>query len=339
MIVADASVALTFALLAFLFWLGVVQPWHIFVVVFVASIGDATHASAMLASTSLMVPKSQLTRISGMNQSLVGIRNVVGPPLGALLVSIMPIQGILAIDVGAALIAILPLAVILIPQPKDSDGAEQQESMARTFVEGLEYLRHYKGLLYLFIYTAAIRVVAKPAWYFLPLLVTKHFGGEAIHLGTMSSVFGLGVITGGIILGAWGGFKKRIVTSWTGLILFGLSFTVLGFTPANAFWLAVVASALVGLTYSIYMGPIGAIIQSTVAPNRQGRMFAIYRSAQSAAMPIGLGIFGIFGDMMGIRMIFVVGGASILICSLMMAFTPSVMNIEGDEVKTSTRLT
>ena len=39
----------------------------------------------MQASTSLMVPKEHLTRVAGLNQTLKGALNIVGAPLGALL--------------------------------------------------------------------------------------------------------------------------------------------------------------------------------------------------------------------------------------------------------------
>jgi DHA3 family macrolide efflux protein-like MFS transporter len=79
MIMADMGVALFAALLALLFLFGVALPWHIYVILFVRAFGDSIHQSAMLASTTLMVPKKHLTRIGGMNQTMQGLRNIAGP--------------------------------------------------------------------------------------------------------------------------------------------------------------------------------------------------------------------------------------------------------------------
>ena len=62
--------------------------------------------------------REQLTRVNGLNQTLQGVNSLVAPPIGALLLSILPTQGILLIDVGTALLAILPLIFISIPQPQ-----------------------------------------------------------------------------------------------------------------------------------------------------------------------------------------------------------------------------
>src|SRR5215216_6313487 len=81
MIFADATIALFSLLLAYLFATGVVQIWHIYAVMAVRSLGGAFHFPAMAASTPLMVPKEQLTRINGLNQALQGVNGLVAPPV------------------------------------------------------------------------------------------------------------------------------------------------------------------------------------------------------------------------------------------------------------------
>ena len=85
MILADGSIALATVVLIYLFASGRVQIWHIYLILMVRSLGQAFQFPAMQASTSLMVPEKQLTRISGANQTLQGVTNIVAPPTGALL--------------------------------------------------------------------------------------------------------------------------------------------------------------------------------------------------------------------------------------------------------------
>lgn len=70
MIAADASVALTTALLIALFATGRVAVWHVYLAMFLRSLGGTFHYPAMAASTSLMVPHEHLARVAGMNQTL-----------------------------------------------------------------------------------------------------------------------------------------------------------------------------------------------------------------------------------------------------------------------------
>lgn len=57
MIFADAGIALATAVLAYLFWAGLVEPWQVYAVLFIRSAGGAFHWPAMQASTTMMVPE------------------------------------------------------------------------------------------------------------------------------------------------------------------------------------------------------------------------------------------------------------------------------------------
>jgi DHA3 family macrolide efflux protein-like MFS transporter len=57
MIIADAVIALATVALAVLYKQNVVQVWHIFALMFIRAVGGEFHWPAMLASTTLMVPK------------------------------------------------------------------------------------------------------------------------------------------------------------------------------------------------------------------------------------------------------------------------------------------
>src|SRR5512138_443967 len=135
MIIADSTIAAFSLLLAYLFATGVVQIWHIYAIMAVRSIGGAFHFPAMSASTPLMVPKEQLTRINGLNQALQGVNSLFAPPLGALLLNVLPTHGILLIDVGTALLAILPLLFSSIPQTRRHDDLKQQEVKPRLLMD------------------------------------------------------------------------------------------------------------------------------------------------------------------------------------------------------------
>ena len=127
MIFSDAGIAIATGVLAYLFWAGLVETWHVYAVLFIRSAGGAFHWPAMQASTTLMVPEKHLSRVAGMNQTLQGLVSIIAPPTGAVLIGWLPTQGVLMIDVVTAIIAILPLLFLPVPQPvrqvhPDSDG-------------------------------------------------------------------------------------------------------------------------------------------------------------------------------------------------------------------------
>jgi DHA3 family macrolide efflux protein-like MFS transporter len=328
MLIADSIVALATIVLAVLFALNVVKVWHIFAILFTRSLASTFHGNAMSASTSLMVPIEQLTRIQGLNQLLNGGLNVVAAPLGALLLGMLPMQGILAIDVFTALFAILPLAFIHVPQPERYAVDAEKTTVWTDFKAGLRYMFNWPGLLIIGLMTVGINFTIIPAFSLLPLMVKDYFGGSAIHLSWVESAMGAGMIIGGALLSLWGGFSRKILTSLFGLTGMGAGTLILALAPSSAIFLAVGGALLVGLMTPMTMGPFFAIIQSTVEPDKQARIFSLLSSVGTGIAPLGLMIAGPVADRVGIQAWFLLGGILCIFIAVTGLFIPAVMNME-----------
>jgi DHA3 family macrolide efflux protein-like MFS transporter len=331
MVGADAIIALTTAWAVWLAWNGALQPWHVYVIMFIRATGGAFHWPAMQASTSLMVPPQHLSRVAGMNQTLYGLMNIMAPPLGALLLSLLALPSVLVIDIATALMAIMPLLVITVPQPPakpaPADGAARPSVLA-DLRSGLRYVWAWPGLLMLMLLATVINFVLTPAFSLMPLLVVDHFQGGPWHLGGLESAFGVGVVLGGILLSAWGGFRRRIYTSLLGLIGMGLGVMLIGLTPAAAFGLAIAAMFLAGFTQPLVNGPVMAIMQAQVAPEMQGRVFTLLHAAGSAMTPLSLAVAGPVADAVGVSPWYVFGGLGCLLMAGVGLLLPPVRHIE-----------
>ena len=331
MIGADATIAVFSLLLAFLFATETVQIWHIYVVMAVRALGSAFHFPAMSASTPLMVPDEQLTRVNGLNQTLQGVNSLAAPPLGALLLSVLSTQGVLLIDVGTALLAIIPLFFIPIPQPPRYTDLqlETRPSLLQDIRAALTYIRSMPGFTAIIFMALFLNFLLVPTDSLLPLLVTKHFGKGAIDLGLLQSAMGVGIVAGGILISVWGGFKKKVVTSILGMIGLGLGVILIGLAPANFFLLAILGNVLLGLMIPMANGPLGALLQSVVRPDMQGRVMSLIGSGATAIAPLGLLIAGPFSDWLGIRIWFWAGGILCVLIAVTAFFRPVIMNMES----------
>jgi len=329
LMISDGLIALAIVVLAFLFAQGAVQIWHIYVLMAIRSLGGAFQWPAMQASTTLMVPEEHLSRISGINQSLQGLANIVAPPLGALLLELMPIQNILAVDVSTAILAIGPLFFMSIPQPHREE-AEGRPSVLADLREGFRFVWGWKGLMAIVGMALVINLLTSPAFSLLPLLVTHHFNGGAIELAWLQSANGVGMILGGILLGVWGGFKSRIKTAMFALGITGACLLVFGFTPGSAFFLAVGLIFVFGTMNSIANASFFALLQSTVPADIQGRVFTLMMSLTMSMTPVGLALAGPVADLMGIRIWYVVAGAVMTLMSIGAFFIPTIMRIEEE---------
>jgi DHA3 family macrolide efflux protein-like MFS transporter len=268
-----------------------------------------------------------------MDQTRDAMTRIAGAPLGALLVTLLPIQGILAIDVVTALLAIVPLLFVQVPQPPASaspgsvhDG--RRSSLIRETREGFRYLLRWRGLFIMLVSVSLIPFFHRPASSLRPLLISDHFGGGPVEWGWASATFGLGTVLGGLLMSIWGGFKRRFVTMAGGLLVFAGVNLVRGLAPANAFWLYLVATFMAGPATAMNSAALRAIMQSTVPPEMQGRVFSLRTSLFRGMAPFGLAVLGPLADLMGVRPIFVMDGAACLLVLLTWTLIPSVRAVE-----------
>ena len=332
MMVADGVGAVAAGVLAGLFALGWVQVWHVFLILFIRSCAGAFHWPAMQASTSLMVPRQHLARIQGLNQMLWGALGIIAAPLGALVMELIPLYSVVAIDVVTAAFAIAPLFFVQIPQPERSlstaQAAGEKLSVWADMKVGWRYITGWKGAMIILLMATMINLLVNPAFALLPLLVKNDFHGNAARLAALESAMGFGMMAGGLTLGVWGGFRRRILTTFAGLIGMGTGVLLIGITPASLFAMAVVAMFVAGFMNPITNGPVHAVLQATVAPDMQGRVFTLVGSIAALMSPIGLMVAGPLSDTIGVRTWFIVGGITTVVMGIACFFIPAAVHIE-----------
>jgi MFS transporter, DHA3 family, macrolide efflux protein len=193
---------------------------------------------------------------------------------------------------------------------------------------GFLYILKWKGLVSLILLAMIIKFALSPAFSLIPLLVNKHFLGDAIQYGLIESVSGIGVVIGGILLSVWGGFKKKIRTIWLGIIVIGLSFLWISALKTNQFFLLIPAMFMLGFMIPMVDGPFMAILQSKVAPDFQGRVFSMTGSLLWLTTPLGLGFAGPVSDRMGLQIWYLLAGILCVLTSFSIFFLPVLRNIE-----------
>jgi DHA3 family macrolide efflux protein-like MFS transporter len=326
MLGADGGMAAVTLFLVLLARADVLHLVPIYVALFLRSILETFHWSALQASIPLLVPERHLARIAGLNQALSGALNMIAPPTGALLLGLLPLQGVLLIDVLTAALAMLTLGFVRIPRPRGSGPARPLGW--EEIREGLEFVWRWSGALILMGMGALLNFLVNPAFALLPLLVTRHFRGGALELGALESAWGAGTISGGLLLGVWGGFRRRIHTTLAGLIGMGVAILSLGLLPPGAFPVALGAMFLGGLMNVLTNGPILAILQAMVPPALQGRVLMAINSIIGLISPLGLVLAGPVADALGVRVWFVAGGLACALAGGICLGIPAVVRIE-----------
>ena len=327
MIIADLIIAIAGAVLAFIALYMEIQIWMIMVVLFIRSVGTAFHSPALSAVTPLLVPEDQLTKCAGYSQSLQSISYIISPAAAAFLYSIWELNAIIAIDIFGAIVAIIALALIEIPK-LDVEKQELSLSFIKEMKDGFYILKENKGLFALLLIGTLYMLVYMPINALYPLISMEHFKGTPVHVSITEIAYASGMLIGGMLLGLFGSYKKRIILITASIFVMGASLTISGLLPPSGFVVFALCCAIMGLSVPFYSGVQTAFFQERIKPEYLGRVFSLTGSIMSLAMPIGLILSGLFADRIGVSNWFLISGILIIGIAITCPFISVIRSLD-----------
>lgn len=331
MITSDGIAALMIVILAFLFAQGSANAFHVYGIMAIRSAVGVFQWPALQASVSLMVPDEHLSRINGLYQSLSGLAQIAAPPLGAMLLLIMPIQTIVLIDIGTAALAIFPLMFIEIPHPDKEPSTQESSSILTDMMRGVRFLTRWRGGQFTLVAMMITNLILIPSMSLVPILALVHFNGGAFELAWLQSALGVGMLVGGIALSVWGGFKRRMDTVVVAVVAMGIAIFAVGMTPSGLFFLAVAGLFITGAMVPMASGSIMAILQTIVPKEIQGRVFSVVISLSPLMAPIGLAIAGPIAEAFGTSIWYLISGVVMMLIGLVGRLDSTIMEMEEAE--------
>lgn len=295
MMVSDLAAGLGTLLVLVLFSLGKLEFWHLYVAAVLNGIGNAFQWPAYSAAISTMVPKEQYGRANGMMSLIEAGPGVLAPFFAGALLPLVGLSGIMLIDVVTFIFAIGTLLVVHIPQPtRTQEGSEAQGSFWHEAVYGFKYIFTRPSLLGLQMIFFFGNLFSNLSFSLLAPMLLARTSQDSLVFGTVESVGAIGGVVGGIIISAWGGFKRRVHGVLLGWILSSISSTFLGFGQSLPIWVA--AMGITSLFIPLVNTSNQAIWQSKVAPDLQGRVFSARRLIAWFTNPISPIIAGTLAD-------------------------------------------
>jgi MFS transporter, DHA3 family, macrolide efflux protein len=295
MMVSDMAAGVaTLAILAFQYF-GILQFWHLYATSIVYGLGMAFQWPAYSAAISTMVSKEQYGRANGMMSLIEAGPGVVAPILAGALLPVIKLTGILFFDVATFLLAIGALMFVHIPQPpRTEEGQQGQGGIWKEAIYGFKYIFARPNLLGLQLVFFMGNLFSGIGFTVLAPMILARTDSNSLIFGSVQTAGAIGGIVGGVIMSAWGGFKRRVHGVLIGWIWSGLSMAILGLTGGLPIW--VVGMVLGALVIPLVNGSNQAIWQSKVAPDVQGRVFSARRLIAWFTNPISPIIAGTLAD-------------------------------------------
>lgn len=295
MMVSDLTAGLATVAILVLQALSLLQLWHLYVVAVIQGLGNAFQWPAYSAAISTMMPKEQYGRANGMMSLLEAGPGVFAPLLAGALLPFIKLTGILLIDVVTFILAIAILLVVFIPQPaRTVEGQARKGSIWKESAYGFQYIFKRPSLLGLQMIFFFGNLFSGIAFTVLAPMVLSRTGQNSLILGSVETSAAIGGVVGGIIMSAWGGFKRRVHGVLLGWILSSLSALLYGIARGLPWWIPI--AVLVSLFNPLVNSSNQAIWQAKVAPDVQGRVFSARRLIAWFTNPISPIIAGTMAD-------------------------------------------
>jgi DHA3 family macrolide efflux protein-like MFS transporter len=316
---ADAGIAASTLALALIMLNGYDAVWIIFLTMAVRSAGAGIQMPAVSALIPQITPTRNLMRVNGINGSIQSAMALLAPAAaGAIYAwssalndgSAASLVPIFFIDVVTAVIGIGLLA--LIPVGAVRRAGDVQSGYFADLVDGVRYIAHHAFVRWLLVLFAIIFVLIVAPSNLTPLMIVRTFdAGEqqnVINLAVLEISFSVGMVLGGIVVASFFAKRSRIGMIIVSSLVFGILTIGLGLSPN--IWLFFGFMFLVGLGVPFFSTPSMTLLQETVEPERQGRVFGFLGIVMALAMPIGMVIFGPLADVVPIEWLLV--GAGVL---------------------------
>jgi MFS family permease len=296
MLLADVLAAAGTLTVLTLYLTGRLEIWHLYITNFLLSLMNAFQGSASYVATTLLTPKGQYVRVSGLQAFSSSVVMILAPALGSLILAAGGLRTVLLIDLATfALAFTVLLACVKIPKLSVTAG-KTAETFLRGCMAGIRFLRERPALLRIILFFAWINLIAKIGGYgMLPALILGRTGGDQISLGIVEAAVGIGSLAGGAAVTLMKPAKSptRVI-----FLACGISFLLgdLTWSLGRTLPLWALSGFACNLPLPFLGANLTAIMRVQVPVEMQGRVFSARDTLQYSTIPVGLLLGGFLAD-------------------------------------------
>jgi MFS family permease len=298
---------IAFAIPAFTLWIlvatGVVQVWMVYVLSFLSGLATAIDMPTRQSFYLEMVGPDDLTNAMSLTTATFTGMRMIGPVLAGILIPVLGttapiflINGISYLAVVYALLAMRPSELHMRPRTPRAPGQIR---------EGIRYVWETAELRLPMLTMASVFLFAFNFTVLVPLFAVRDLHGGAGAFGVLLGVFGIGSLAGSLFMAA-----RATRPNPRRLCILAVVLGVVSFAFAFAPNLAVAAVVIAPLGFAGIAFAItgNSTLQLSSAPDRRGRVMALYTVVFLGSTPIGGPLAGWVGQNISASFGFAAGG-------------------------------
>lgn len=256
-----------------------------------------------------LVPRELLLGAVTLNSTQFNAARAAGPFLAGIVIATLGVEAAFAINAVSFVAVIGVLFVIRSAGGERPGGGAPSGGAIAGLVEAARHVRESPAILACCISIIAVAGLGSPLFNFLPVYGEEEFGVQGWQLGLLLGAGGIGsLMFAPIVLKVAPRIQRaRLLIGFMGL--YGISVAAVGLSPGYA---AAVAALLVfGGCYLGIASTINTTIQLVVHDHLRGKVIAIYLMCLTGSLPLGLLLWGLMADAVGLRVTTV--GAGVLL--------------------------
>lgn len=323
MIWADAVRAAALGMLPALWWLHLLEMWHLYAVALVVGVATVFFDVSYQSIIPSLVRPNQIAEANGKLEATRELANIGGPALGGWLIAVISAPFAILTTVGTYVASFVALLLTRDHElPRD---AEDRRPMLQEIGEGLRWVFGNPLLRRIIGTTGVSNFFSTMSFTLLPIFLLRELGLTPAAMGVIFSLGSIGGLAGAAATGhivRWLGEARAIPVSAIAFSTIACMLPLAATFPAFAFGLLVVqgfVGAFAVLVYNITQ----VTFRQRITPGRLlGRMNASVRFCVWGVMPIAALLAGGLGTWLGVVPTMWIGAVGQLLSALCVVIGP-----------------
>ncbi|PJN55930.1 hypothetical protein PAEVO_26530 [Paenibacillus sp. GM2FR] len=291
---------------AFLYAVGSLEVWHLFLFTFLNSTLECFSRPAETSIVPRLLPKDKLLAGNSFSTSVSRSAELIGLSIAGALIALIGISGTILMDAITFLIASTIIAFM--PNPEAAEQAEAKDASTQTEMtktvlgdikEALLFVKQHTLLLITTMLAMINNFCLAPLNVLQPVYVKETLGAGAGGLSVLGTALLIGMICSGLWIGRYGKSFKKSTLIMSGSIMLGIGYFALGIPghlPAWRVESAAVCMFVAGFAVSLLSAPISTYLMEVTPRHMLGRIGALMSVVCTAAIPVGSLITGLVAE-------------------------------------------
>lgn len=299
-----ANLASAVALLPLLFVHSANVIWLVYVVAFLSYSLDQFAAPAERAILPGLVGRDRLVQANALFTISNSIVNLLGPPLGGLLLGVAGFSAVVLIDIASFVLAAALIALMRTSNPSVIYAEKFTRMVSVQFhaawhdwLDGLRLIRQQRGIQLVFTVTAIAMVeegIFNSLW---AVWVSGALKATSFQFGLLGSALGAGILMGGIAFGRLGNRLNIHIVGISAIMLGVILAATINFP---ILWLTVALTTIRGTPVVGFFDGVTTLIQQKVQDAYVGRILGFFSNVKAVMLLVGTTLAILFTDKVGV---------------------------------------